>query len=95
MIRYEGIMCCAILTYHRRQLFGDKTNEFLLMCYLGLGRTDVQPAEEYERKSVGTESTFRDMSDSVQLREKLRWTAEELEKDSMYYNIALPPPSPL
>ncbi|KAI1086048.1 IMS-domain-containing protein [Rostrohypoxylon terebratum] len=64
-----------------RQLFGDKTNEFLLRCYLGLGRTDVQPAEEYERKSVGTESTFRDMSDPAQLREKLRWTAEELEKD--------------
>ncbi|KAI0890966.1 DNA/RNA polymerase [Annulohypoxylon nitens] len=79
-----GIKTCGDIYPHRqllRQLFGDKTNEFLLMCYLGLGRTDVQPAEEYERKSVGTESTFRDMSDSVQLREKLRWTAEELEKD--------------
>ena len=31
--------------------------------------------------SVGTESTFREMSDPVQLREKLRWTADELEKD--------------
>ncbi|KAL7620597.1 hypothetical protein AAE478_009592 [Parahypoxylon ruwenzoriense] len=65
----------------RRQLFGEKTYEFLITCYLGLGRTEVQPAEEYERKSVGTESTFRDMSNPTQLREKLRWTAEELEKD--------------
>ncbi|KAH7027827.1 uncharacterized protein B0I36DRAFT_144018 [Microdochium trichocladiopsis] len=64
-----------------RLLFGDKTYEFLMMVHLGLGRTHIQPAEEYERKSVGTESTFRDMSDGAQLREKLRWTADELEKD--------------
>lgn len=51
------------------------------MCYLGLGRTEVQPVEEFERKSVGTESTFRDLSDPVQLREKLKHTADELEKD--------------
>ncbi|KAH9903743.1 impB/mucB/samB family protein [Xylariomycetidae sp. FL2044] len=79
-----GVKTCGDIYPHRqllRQLFGDKTYEFLIMCHLGLGRTDVQPAEEYERKSVGTESTFRDMSDPIQLREKLRWTAEELEKD--------------
>lgn len=52
-----------MLIHNRRQLFGDKTYEFLIMCHLGLGRTEIQPAEEYERKSVGTESTFRDMSD--------------------------------
>ncbi|KAL9033754.1 MAG: hypothetical protein Q9214_007361 [Letrouitia sp. 1 TL-2023] len=52
-----------------------------MQVYLGLGHTNVRPAEEYERKSVGTESTFRDMSGKVQLRDKLRWIAEELEKD--------------
>jgi DNA polymerase kappa len=41
----------------------------------------VQPADEYERKSVGTESTFRDISTKEDLRQKLRHTAEELEKD--------------
>jgi DNA polymerase kappa len=79
-----GIKTCGDIFAQRqylRQLFGEKTYEFLIMCYLGLGRTNVQPAEEYERKSVGTESTFRDMSDPTQLREKLRWTADELEKD--------------
>ncbi|ORY57909.1 impB/mucB/samB family protein [Pseudomassariella vexata] len=79
-----GVKTCGDIYPQRqflRQLFGEKTYEFLMLCYLGLGRTEVQPAEEYERKSVGTESTFRDMSDSVQLREKLRWTADELEKD--------------
>ncbi|KAI1328918.1 hypothetical protein F5Y16DRAFT_137963 [Xylariaceae sp. FL0255] len=79
-----GIRTCGEIYPQRhflRQLFGDKTYDFLIRCHLGLGRTQVQPAEEYERKSVGTESTFRDMSDPTQLREKLRWTAEELEKD--------------
>ncbi|KAJ8120066.1 hypothetical protein ONZ43_g3134 [Nemania bipapillata] len=79
-----GIRTCGEIHPHRqllRQLFGEKIYQFLLECYLGLGRTQVQPAEEYERKSVGTESTFRDISDAAELREKLRWTARELEKD--------------
>ena len=63
------------------KLFGHKAFQFLMQCYLGLGRTQVSPAEEHERKSVGTESTFRDMSDREELRAKLRRIAEELEKD--------------
>ncbi|KAK8075535.1 hypothetical protein PG997_010198 [Apiospora hydei] len=79
-----GVRTCGDIYEQRRllrQLFGDKTFEFLIMCHLGLGRTNVQPAEDYERKSVGTESTFRDMADPAQLRDKLRWIADELEKD--------------
>lgn len=79
-----GVKTCGDIYPQRqylRQLFGEKTYEFLISVHLGLGRTNVQPAEEYERKSVGTESTFRDMSDPVQLRDKLKRTAEELEKD--------------
>lgn len=79
-----GIENCGEIYGQREylnQLFGEKAFEFLMHCYLGLGRTNVQPAEEYERKSVGTESTFSDISDPKQLRDKLRWTAEELEKD--------------
>ncbi|KAK0648846.1 impB/mucB/samB family protein [Cercophora newfieldiana] len=79
-----GIETCADI-YPQRQylsrLFGNKAYEFLIRCYLGLGRTVVRPAEEYERKSVGTESTFRDMSAPHELRDKLKWTAVELEKD--------------
>ena len=79
-----GVKTCGDIYAQRQyldQLFGQKTYELLLRCYLGLGRTNIQPAEEYERKSVGTESTFRDMHDPTQLREKLRKTAEELEAD--------------
>lgn len=79
-----GVKACGDIYPHRAylsKLFGEKAFQFLMQCYLGLGRTKVQPAEEYERKSVGTESTFHDMSDKTELREKLRWTAEELEKD--------------
>ncbi|KAL2268182.1 hypothetical protein VTJ83DRAFT_3028 [Remersonia thermophila] len=79
-----GIKTCGDIYDQRQyleQLFGQKTYEFLLRCYLGLGRTRIQPAEDYERKSAGTERTFREIDDPTQLREKLRKTAEELEVD--------------
>lgn len=79
-----GIHTCGDIYPQRAylsHLFGDKAYRFLIQCYLGLGRTKVQPAEEHERKSVGTESTFGEMSDPDAIRAKLRWTAEELEKD--------------
>ncbi|KAH8816467.1 DNA-directed polymerase-like protein kappa [Xylogone sp. PMI_703] len=79
-----GVKTCGDIYQHRKylsKLFGDKAFKFLIQCHLGLGRTKIQPAEEYERKSVGTESTFADMSGHVALRDKLRKTAEDLEKD--------------
>lgn len=79
-----GIKTCGDIYTHRAylsKLFGEKAFQFLMQCHLGLGRTKIQPAEDYERKSVGTESTFRDMSGKAELRAKLRWIAEELEKD--------------
>jgi DNA polymerase kappa len=79
-----GVKTCGDIYSQRAyldKLFGEKATQFLIQTYLGLGRTDVRPAEEYERKSVGTESTFRDISTKAELREKLRHTAEELEKD--------------
>lgn len=79
-----GVKKCGDIYAQRHYLnplFGEKAFEFLMGAYLGLGRTSVRPIEEVERKSVGTESTFRDMDNPEELREKLRWTAEELEKD--------------
>ena len=81
-----GVKTCGNIYAYRQylsKLFGDKAFVFLMQCYLGIGRTKVQPAEEYERKSVGTESTFHDMGDPTELRNKLRWTADELEKDML------------
>ncbi|KAF2273724.1 DNA polymerase kappa [Westerdykella ornata] len=79
-----GIKTCGDIYTQRAylaQLFGQKAFQFLVQCYLGLGRTRIQPAEEYERKSVGTESTFHEISGPVALRNKLRHIAEELEGD--------------
>ncbi|TLS28640.1 hypothetical protein PpBr36_01882 [Pyricularia pennisetigena] len=79
-----GVSTCGDIYPQRKyltQLFGEKAFKFLVDCYLGLGRTNIQPAEEYERKSVGTESTFSSISEPGDLRKKLRRTAEELEKD--------------
>lgn len=52
----------------------------MIHCYLGIGRTDVHPVEEYERKSVGTERTFADIWGADKLRERMRMTARDLEK---------------
>lgn len=79
-----GVKTCGDIYSQRAylsKLFGEKAFQFLTQCYLGLGRTRIQPAQEYERKSVGTETTFHDMSGKTELRAKLRWVAEELEKD--------------
>ena len=79
-----GVKTCGDIydqRHYLNRLFGEKAFQFLMGVYLGLGRTDIRPAEEFERKSVGTESTFHDMSDPKELRDKLRWTAEELERD--------------
>jgi DNA polymerase kappa len=79
-----GVKTCGDIYNYRQylsKLFGEKAFIFLMQCYLGIGRTAVQPAEEYERKSVGTESTFGEMGNPSALRSKLRWTSEELEKD--------------
>jgi len=70
------------------KLFSEKAWLFLLNCYLGLGRTYIHPVAEYERKSLGTESTFKDLSGPGLLREKLRSTAQELEKDLLAANLA-------
>ena len=81
-----GVKTCGDIHAYRQylaRLFGDKAFRFLIHCFLGLGRTKVQPAEEYERKSIGTESTFTDLDGHVALREKLRHTAEELQKDML------------
>ncbi|KAF3204299.1 hypothetical protein TWF106_010255 [Orbilia oligospora] len=63
------------------KLFGQKAYEFLISVFLGLGRTVIRPAEEYIRKSIGSESTFPDLEGTANLREKLRKTAEALEED--------------
>ncbi|KAL5465117.1 hypothetical protein PMIN06_000855 [Paraphaeosphaeria minitans] len=79
-----GIKTCGDIYAQRAylsSLFGQKAFQFLMQCYLGLGRTQIQPTEDYERKSVGTETTFRELGSPDNLRQKLRGIAEELEGD--------------
>ena len=79
-----GVKTCGDIYAHRAylpQLFGQKAFHFLMQCYLGIGRTKIQRAEDYERKSVGTETTFRELQSPDALRDKLRYVAEELEGD--------------
>lgn len=71
-----------------QRLFSEKLASFLLNCHLGLGRTRVQPVEEYERKSVGTERTFKDLEGGEKLKDKLKATAVDLEKDLKNLGLA-------
>lgn len=63
------------------KLLSEKSFDFLISVYLGIGSTSVRPAEDYERKSVGSERTFRDEGDQERLREILRGIAEDLKGD--------------
>ncbi|EER22857.1 ImpB/MucB/SamB family protein [Coccidioides posadasii C735 delta SOWgp] len=79
-----GIKMCSDIYSLRGMLatlFGQKAFQFLMQCYLGLGRTNIAPAEERQRKSVGTERTFRDLEGFASLQDKLKSTAIELERD--------------
>ncbi|KAK9476354.1 hypothetical protein V1514DRAFT_337090 [Lipomyces japonicus] len=86
-----GIVNCEHIYLKRAlisELFTDSTSNFLFDCYLGLGSTVVRPIEEFERKSIGSETTFRASSDPVMLRHKLRHACDELEKDCRRLNMA-------
>ena len=79
-----GIKTCGDIYAHRAmltRLFGEKAFQFLMHCYLGLGRTSIAPPDESHRKSVGTESTFHEIEGSQALRDKLKYISEELEGD--------------
>lgn len=79
-----GIKTCGDIYPQRAlltKLFGEKAFQFLIQCFLGLGRTSVAPAGESERKSVGTERTFQEISGKAEFRDKLRHIADELEDD--------------
>ncbi|KAJ5778756.1 hypothetical protein N7520_002002 [Penicillium odoratum] len=79
-----GIETCGDIYPHRgllTRLFGEKAFQFLAQCYLGLGRTKIQPVETYERKSVGTETTFHEIGDKEEIRAKLQSVSQELEGD--------------
>lgn len=79
-----GIKTCGDIYPQRAlltKLFGEKAFHFLAQCYLGLGRTKIQPVENYERKSVGTERTFNAIGSKEEFREKLWSISQELEKD--------------
>jgi DNA polymerase kappa len=79
-----GIKTCGEIYAQRSlltKLFGEKAFQFLIHCYLGLGRTSIAPPDESHRKSVGTESTFHEIEGTAALRDKLRHIANELEGD--------------
>ncbi|KAI5285063.1 hypothetical protein KEM54_000863, partial [Ascosphaera aggregata] len=79
-----GVKICADIYTQRgliAPLFGQKAFAFLMEVYLGLGRTLLVSEDAHERKSVGCEHTFRDISNMDELVRRLRMTAEQLAVD--------------
>ena len=71
------------------KLLSEKSFNFLINVYLGVGATTVRPAEDHDRKSVGTERTFRDEENEEKLQDILRGLADELERDLERVNSAV------
>ncbi|KAI5296276.1 hypothetical protein KEM52_004666 [Ascosphaera acerosa] len=79
-----GIGTCADIYDQRgliQVLFGQKAFAFLMEVHLGLGRTSLCSDEPHQRKSIGCEHTFGDVSDMDDLIGRLRGTAEQLALD--------------
>jgi DNA polymerase kappa len=73
------------------KLVSEKSFDFLISVYLGIGATIIRSAEDYERKSVGSERTFRDQDDRDTLRGMLKEIAEDLAGDLDRVDTAVTP----
>jgi DNA polymerase kappa len=71
------------------KLLSEKSFDFLISVYLGIGATSVRSSEEWERRSVSSERTFRDENDENKLKEILRRTADDLANDMERHQTAV------
>ncbi|KIJ49550.1 hypothetical protein M422DRAFT_27916 [Sphaerobolus stellatus SS14] len=79
-----GVKTCSDIYVHRATLsLMDKQFHLhsLLLTYLGIASNVVQAGQRHERKSIGSERTFKPISDSKEILRKLLECAEELEAD--------------
>jgi hypothetical protein len=79
-----GVQTCQDLYIKRgelRLLLIEGSSDFYLATSQGIGSTRIEPPEERERKSISTETTFRDTSDREVLVETLTELCKDLAKD--------------
>ena len=70
LLKAVGVQTCQDLYTKRgeiRLLFSEGSSDFYLATSQGIGSTRIEPPEERERKSISTETTFRDTSDREDL----------------------------
>ena len=80
MLSCLGVTTCGQLHLRRAEiklLFSDLSFEFYMCVSQGLGATSLEPVEERERKSISTETTFKDTS----ARDTLVQVCRELSRD--------------
>merc|ERR1712042_116676 len=91
ILRAIGVETCMDLFSKRgeiRLLFSELSSDFYLAVSQGIGSTRIEPPEERERKSISTETTFRDTSDKDALIEILTELCKDLAKDCQEKSIA-------
>jgi len=84
LLKAVGVQTCQDLYTKRgeiRLLFSEGSSDFYLATSQGIGSTRIEPPEERERKSISTETTFRDTSDREELMETLTELCKDLAKD--------------
>jgi hypothetical protein len=91
LLRVVGVETCRDI-YEKRGLiqllYSELSTVSFLRIALGIGCTDVGDMGNRERKSMSTETTFRDTSDPNQLREICGEQCTELAADLQYENLA-------
>jgi len=84
LLKAVGVQTCQDLYIKRgeiRLLYSESSSDFYLAVSQGIGSTRIEPPEERERKSISTETTFKEISDREQLMEILTELCKDLSKD--------------
>ena len=84
ILKSLGVQVCSDLRDKRgllRLLFSSTSYWHFLRISLGLGSTHITPAEDRDRKSISTETTFKGTSDSQVLLNMCSDLCQELAKD--------------
>lgn len=86
MLKEIGIQVCGDIHDRKKmrflfELFSEQTARSLIERSLGIAESTRDPSEKYERKSISTERTFPDISQSSDLHQKCRDISQALAED--------------
>ena len=90
LLKSIGVEKCSDILDHKGlifHLFSELSAEHFFGIALGMGSTNVADMANRERKSMSTETTFRDTSEPAKLREICQELCQELSRDLQKENL--------